>query len=75
MRSIDVSQNGTTPNTVNGNVWIHMKFLQPQHYECDGPIVGSNLYHNPANYYDATHQSETKNEEWVVHIQIVAIPY
>ena len=37
VRSIDVLWNGTTPNIVNGNGWIHVKVPQPQHYELDDP--------------------------------------
>ena len=82
MRSIDVSQNGTTLNTVNGNGLIHVNILQPQHDGRDVPkarpighVFPTNPCHNPANYCHATHHSGTEDEEWVEQIQIVAEPY
>ena len=77
-----MSQNGTTPNTMNGNGWIHVNVLQPQHDGRDIPkarsirhVFPTNPYHNPVNYCHATHQSGTEDEEWVEQIQIVAEPY
>ena len=82
VRSIDVLRNGTTPNIMNGNGWIHVKVPQPQHYELDCPksqpighVFPPNLCHDPTNYYNVIHQSGTEDVEWVVHIQIVAVPY